>query len=580
MNKPYVIAEIANAAQGQYEKNFELIDSAKNAGADAVKIQLYKYDELCIPSYPKYDIYVNTFYTSEQRSEFIKYINKQGMDVWVDIFDKWGLQVAKDNIKYIKSIKIPSSVLLDQKLTKDICGLGVPIAIGVGGYYDEEIKKIIDQVYPSFLMYGFQAFPTKIENISLARIPYLFAKFNIPVGFADHVDATKPIANYMPVYAYLLGATVIEKHIILDRVSDKIDNSAALEPTEFRYMVESIKEAYISYGSESVSDEERKYLDHAVKLTSTKYIPKDAFVTSNDVSLRRVKNTRAIDPSYVNNYVPGFAISDIQKDTEVTPLNIRPVNIGIAAVCRLHSKRLEKKGLLSLGSVSIIERCLLNCSQSKVKTVVLTTSTDPQDDELCDSLKGVMPPYHIYRGSPNDVARRILDMSREYKLDFVIRVTGDSPFISYELIDYMIDSHLESRADYTFMEGAPLGTKGEMMTVSALQILVDTFDTSEYGEYLSLYFKNNPEIFKINKFIVPEEFRMDCRLNVDYPEDYELAKKIVEDLRIEYYSIPLLSVLSVLKKNPKWIDINKSIVPTYMSGELATKLNKVTKNRI
>ena len=61
-NEFYVIAEIANAAQGVYEDNFKLIELAKKSGANAVKFQFYKYDVLAAPSYPKYNIYKNTFY--------------------------------------------------------------------------------------------------------------------------------------------------------------------------------------------------------------------------------------------------------------------------------------------------------------------------------------------------------------------------------------------------------------------------------------------------------------------------------------------------------------------------------------
>ena len=110
---PYIIAEIANAAQGNYQANFELIQHAKDSGAPAVKFQFYKYDVLTTPAYSKYKIYEQTFYTAEQRSEFVKFAKELELDVWVDIFDSWGLDVVKDNIEYVDGIKIPPTVSLN-----------------------------------------------------------------------------------------------------------------------------------------------------------------------------------------------------------------------------------------------------------------------------------------------------------------------------------------------------------------------------------------------------------------------------------------------------------------------------------
>ena len=197
-NEFYVIAEIANAAQGVYEDNFKLIDLAKRAGSNAIKLQFYKYDYLAAKSYSKYEIYCNTFYSSKERTNFVDYATELGLDVWVDIFDEWGFEVAKQNINNIKCIKIPPTIILDQGLVNKIISLGKPIALGVGGYTDEDIDFVLESFKEVkselILLYGFQGFPAQLKDTVMSRIPYLKNRYGYEVGFADHVDANSEMA--------------------------------------------------------------------------------------------------------------------------------------------------------------------------------------------------------------------------------------------------------------------------------------------------------------------------------------------------------------------------------------------------
>ena len=242
----YIIAEIANAAQGVYKDNLKLIKVAKEANANAVKFQFYKYDFLAAPSYPKYEIYKNTFYTLEQRTKFIQKSKKTGLDIWVDIFDRWGLEVAKENVKNIDVVKIPPTVILDEKLVYEIMKLGLPTAIGVGGYEDNDIDFVLSKIKKFnnqiIMMYGFQAFPTPIEDATISRIPYLRKKYKYPLGYADHTEGGSEMSFLLPQYAFFAGSQIIEKHIILDRSNKGLDYYSSLEPNEFKLFVKKMKE--------------------------------------------------------------------------------------------------------------------------------------------------------------------------------------------------------------------------------------------------------------------------------------------------------------------------------------------------
>jgi len=102
-------------------------------------------------------------------------------------------------------------------------------------------------------------------------------------------------------------------------------------------------------------------------------------------------------------------------------------------------------------------------------------------------------------------------------------------------------------------------------------------NTVGYSEYLTLYFKNNPELFHLNEVIPPEYYRLpQYRLNLDYPEDYEVLKNIFEGLKIKREPLSLSSVIEYLKKYPEVAAINKTIKPKYQDGEFAEFIDKIT----
>jgi len=577
----YIIAEIANAADGNVEANFELIEAAQKAGADAVKLQFYKYDELTVPSYSKYEIYKRTFYSAEQRTDFIDKAKQLGLDVWVDIFDRWGYEVASKNKDKLFAIKIPPTVVLDSELVKSILRLGLPVAVGVGGYEDKDVDFILSQLAgfdnPILLIYGFQGFPTNIEDTSLARIRHLSDKYGYQVGFADHVDAESEFAVRLPEYAFFAGARLIEKHIILDRSAKGLDYYSSLEPNEFRQMVDNLNQCAKICGSVQITTGQKDYLVHATRITTTRPVKSGEIFFQKDIKFRRTDNINDLFPNEANNYFPGVALHDIDADTGITKQDVRKAVAGVVVVCRLNSKRLPRKAVLDLNGVPAIERCLLNTLAGKLsKVTILATSTSQEDKELekytlDDRVK-------FFQGSPDDPAARMLEAAELHGIDFIVRVTGDSPLISYELTDYLLESHFKTGADYSCLVDAPLGTGPEVINVSAIQRLKSLINTDGYSEYLTLSFTNNLDYFAINEVPAPKKYRFpDYRLNLDYPQDYKLQKIIFENLNITRQPVSLDCVIDFLNANPEIVAINADIKPKYKDGEFAEFINKITK---
>jgi N,N'-diacetyllegionaminate synthase len=577
----YIIAELANAAQGEVKINLKLIEEANKAGANAIKLQLYKYDELATPLYNKYEIFKRTFYSFEERTQFINRAYELNLDVWVDIFDRWGLNVALKNKDKIRVVKIPSAVVLDNDLVKKIFKLRLPTAVGIGGYEDKNIDYVLSQLSgfrnPILLMYGFQGFPTSEEDTSLIRIQHLKNKYGYPVGFADHVNAESELALRMPEYAFFSGASVIEKHITLDRSAKGLDYYSALEPHEFRKMVGNLKQCLRIYGTSQITAAQKNYLKHATRITSVRPIKSGELLFLKDIKFRRTCTPNALFPNEIEDYFPAVALQDLDKDAGIRKKDIKKATAGVIVVCRLNSKRLPRKALLELNGIPAIERCLLNTLASKLSSMtILATSIHREDKELKEhTLDGEVK---FFQGSENDPAARMLDAAELYDLDFIVRVTGDSPLISYELIDLLLESHFHKGADFSFFKDAPLGTKPEVINKKAIKRLKSMTDTDNHSEYLSLYFKNNPDIFLINEAPLPENFSLPkYRLVLDYPEDYEVLKTIFEGLKIGKEPLSLSQVIEFMQAHPEVEAINARFKPKYEIGEYAEFINKVTK---
>ncbi|RYD03464.1 hypothetical protein N752_19995 [Desulforamulus aquiferis] len=187
MEKVKVIAEIANAHQGDVNILNSLIKAAANSGADGVKFQWFKYDHLATEEYNFYKSYKDLFIEEEKWQDILSLTKQLGLEVWVDIFDQWGLELAQKFALFIHGVKIPSTIIQGEELIEGILMLERLTLLGVGGWYDHEIdafvsgldQKHIDRLV---LIHGFQGYPTKTEDANLVRIGYLKERYNFRLG--------------------------------------------------------------------------------------------------------------------------------------------------------------------------------------------------------------------------------------------------------------------------------------------------------------------------------------------------------------------------------------------------------------
>jgi spore coat polysaccharide biosynthesis protein SpsF len=227
------------------------------------------------------------------------------------------------------------------------------------------------------------------------------------------------------------------------------------------------------------------------------------------------------------------------------------------------SIRLPSKSLMPLWKdYSLLELVICRITRSKrVHKVILATSNNPLDDALIP----IAEKYHIsvFRGSEDDVLGRFFYAFSQYPSDAIVRACADNPLLDPERIDELVDFFWnEQPCDYASnlgpMSGYPDGVGVEIVSKNTLiRIFNEASDPSD-REHVVTYIKENPSfISKIMQSPV-DYSRPQYRLDIDYEEDFQCMKNMIELLPLE--SAPLwrtMDIINTLDKHPELLDLRK-----------------------
>ena len=257
----YVIAELSANHRQNYDQAVRIIQAAKEAGVDAVKLQTYTPDTITIRSdreYFKigggtlwdgrtlYDLYGEAYTPWEWQPKLKRVAEDLGLALFSSPFDATAVEfLEKMNVP---AYKLASFELVDIPLIQTMARTGKPMIISTGMATIEEIEEAVQAARQAgctqiALLKCTSAYPAAPEDMNLRTIPELARRFDVPVGLSDH---TMGIAA--PVAAVALGACIIEKHITLSRADKGPDSAFSLEPAEFKAMVEAVRFAEKALG--------------------------------------------------------------------------------------------------------------------------------------------------------------------------------------------------------------------------------------------------------------------------------------------------------------------------------------------
>jgi N-acetylneuraminate synthase len=251
----YIIAEIGINHNGNLETAKEMILSARETGADAIKFQK-RTPELCVPK-DQWDIMRETpwgyisYLDYRKRIEFGQAEYQAINDFCQDLGIDWFASVWDENsVEFMEQFnpvcyKVPSAALTDISLLKKIRSTGRPIILSSGMSTDEQIDASVSAIGTQdlVLMHSTSAYPCDPMELNLRMIETLRAKYGCPIGYSGH-----EVGLITTVVAVAMGAAAVERHFTLDRAMWGGDQAASVEPGGFRKLVKYIRVTEMSLG--------------------------------------------------------------------------------------------------------------------------------------------------------------------------------------------------------------------------------------------------------------------------------------------------------------------------------------------
>lgn len=257
----FIIAEAGVNHNGSLEAAFQLVDAAAKFGADAVKFQTFKAEQLVSLSAPKAEYQLQTTDANESQFAMLK-----KLELGFDAFEKLSDYCKQKGILFlstpfddesadfldqigIPTFKIASGELTNLPFLTRIAQKQKPIILSTGMAWMGEVETAVETILKEnnqqiAILHCVSNYPADPKEVNLRSMLTLRDAFGFPVGFSDH---TKGIE--IPIASVALGACIVEKHFTLDRTLPGPDHLASLEPHEFQQMVESIRNVELALGS-------------------------------------------------------------------------------------------------------------------------------------------------------------------------------------------------------------------------------------------------------------------------------------------------------------------------------------------
>ncbi len=320
---PYVIAEMSANHNGNIETALRIIEEARNAGADAVKIQTYTADTITLNSNKPdfqikdglwagrtlYELYQWAHTPWDWHATLFAHARKLGITMFSSPFDRTAVDLLED--LGAPAYKIASFEAVDLPLIQYVASTGKPMIISTGMANDEEIQEAIDAAQAGgctelAILHCVSGYPAPAGDYNLRTIPDMMRRFGLVTGLSDHT-----LDNTTAITSVALGASIIEKHFTLDRNGGGPDDSFSLEPAGMAQLCHDSKTAWTAMGK---VDYGRKSSEQGnVQFRRSLYFVKD--LKAGDVitedAVRSVRPGYGLEPKYLREILGCRVTEDI-----------------------------------------------------------------------------------------------------------------------------------------------------------------------------------------------------------------------------------------------------------------------------
>lgn len=319
----YVIAEIGSNHDSDINKARDLIRAAAAAGADAFKMQSFTAQGLLNPlkpdergewvAHPAYPVIERLTVPEGWHAELKEFGKSIGITFLSAPFDSGRAELLKG--LGMEAYKIASGDLTNEPLLRQIAGYNRPVILSTGASYLSEVRRAVEVLEGAgcgeiALLHCSSLYPPLYEEVNVRAMVTLKKEFGCAVGFSDHTPG-----NTVPIAAVTLGASIIEKHITLDRSAKGPDHPYAMEAAEFKAMVSEIRNLEKALGSgvkEPSKSEMAERVGARRSIYTTVDIHKGAKISPE--MLKLVRHAYGLEPRDLNEVVGMTVTKDLRKD--------------------------------------------------------------------------------------------------------------------------------------------------------------------------------------------------------------------------------------------------------------------------
>ena len=257
----YIIAEMSANHGQSLSRAKELVYAAKEAGADAIKLQTYSADTLTmkcdLPHFfiqdgpwkgqYLYDLYEGAYMPWDFHAELFELADKIGITCFSSPFDKSAVKLLAE--LNAPAYKIASPELIDHQLIRDVAATGKPVIMSTGGATLPEIADAVKVAKEAgikelCLLKCTSTYPAPAESINLRTMPHMREAFGVPVGLSDHT-----LGNDVPLASVAVGGCMIEKHFVMDKNDQTADSFFSMTPNELKQLVDGVRQIEKAMGS-------------------------------------------------------------------------------------------------------------------------------------------------------------------------------------------------------------------------------------------------------------------------------------------------------------------------------------------
>lgn len=347
MTRTLIIAEAGVNHNGSLDLAFRLVDAAKAAGADIVKFQTFHTQKVLSRGTPmasyqqenadrqrtQYDLVHGLELPFSDFVQISSYCGRIGITFLSTPDDEESLD-SLVNETHVPAIKIGSGEVTNLPFLRQIARAGLPIILSTGMSTLAEVAMAVDELLryqpqvaselfpPLTLLHCTTNYPCPYNEVNLSAMVTLRDAFHLPVGYSDHT-----LGSAIPTAAVALGATIIEKHLTLDKTLPGPDHAASADPTEFAQMVQSIRAVESGMGDGIKRPNASELATAAVvrrRIVTVQDLPAGSVLTNTNIALKR--SASGIDARYIDMVVGFRLLNGVTGDQGIAWADLKEVH--------------------------------------------------------------------------------------------------------------------------------------------------------------------------------------------------------------------------------------------------------------